>query len=204
MSKSVTRQIINSINVNESSFDRIIPIDIFFIVRIRVDADINLRTSHVKYMMKNSPSCLAIYVYNNEMYLLFSSQEKIFNFPSSHHNICSFYTSLMSRYVDQNVHTSIFEAGDRIKIIAYFHVKIMENMNSEFCRLGDINMREIGSMTFQDIREKLQEKSIDMDSIKPRKLYGTFYKRYQDGNFSTLSEQIDTANISKYITYLFS
>ena len=213
---SSSKRLQNDVLSYETASDRKIASNMYYIVCIHLESDSegpSLVKKLIREDFEEDGTPLAAYTYFNDVYLVFSSLEDTAGehyLGGSHHKICSYFASTISRSKDMDVVCSIVELDSRTKVIVYFQTKIYENAkNSIFSRLkGKIKRKEFDSLSMFEMLELLKKKSITWTDIPPIERFGMFYKYVQGeegkGKLSTLSELIDIREIGKYTAYLFN
>lgn len=208
---SSSKRLQNDVLSYESASDRKIERNMYYIVCIRLENKTSgplLIKKLIRQNFDGDSLPLVGYVYSDYIYLLFSSLEDAngehFN-NGSHHKICSYFSSTISRSQDMNVECSIVELDSRTKVLVYFQTKIYENAKeSIFSLLGNVKKKEFDTLSMFEMIERLKKKSISWNDIPSIERFGTFYKYIsKGGKLSTLSELIDIREIEKYNAYLF-
>jgi hypothetical protein len=209
---SSSKRVQNDISACEENSDRRIPADKYYIVFIELVGTDSL-TNTVKTFLKNRDEhrALAVYVYENQAHLLFSSVEEGDHYlRGSHHAICSEYASLVTLEHKCSSRVKIVELDSRTVILVYFQTKVFENAkkSAHLLSKNTITKKEINQLTFGEIIPLLKEKaSVSWEKIAGGQRFGTFYK-YLIGSdhrekFITLTGLIDMQDIERYTGYFF-
>jgi len=233
MASSSTRRLQNDVIQYEDSSDRKILPNLYYVVRILMKPFIPRDDSRskencaiaAKILAKslsrtkagNDGKPLAVYCYESEVYLLFSSlgvETAEHNLKGSHHGICSFYASLAAReHLTLDVTCSIVEMDSRTKVLIYFQTKIHENVKRTVIALSNdkLSKKDIEHLTLGetlDMLSKVSGASTDVwKDTPPATKFGIFYKSVvtSEGKekYAILSEKIDLNNMEKCSSYLF-
>ncbi len=227
MASSSTRRLQNDVILYEDSSDRKILSNLYYVVRIILTSrDSQSQTEKILDVAKllaknlsrskfgNDGKPLAVYCYDAEVYLLFSSLDGTteHNLKGSHHGICSFYASLVARENPKlEVVCSIVEMDSRTKVLIYFQTKIHENVKRTVVALSNdkLNRKDIEHLTLNETLDVLAKKAgaNAWNDAPPVTKFGIFYKSVvtSEGKekFSILSEKIDLGTMEKCAGYLF-
>lgn len=208
-----TKRLQNSVAEYESTSDKKISPGSFYVIKIVIHSDEiqNIAKVFAKEKVNIDGRPLVVYYYSDTIYLLFSSLENNLqhHFVGSHHSLCSFYSSLISKTYQCDVKCSIIELDTKTKVLAYFHVKVYESTKKSLFQLanGEIKDTEIDNLTLGEcikIVERQTKKKWSLFSSILR--HGIFYKyRLKDGKekLATFSDFIDLENTNKFEAYLF-
>lgn len=208
---SSSKRLQNDIENYESSSDKKIASNMYYIVYVRLENERegpSLVKKLIKTKFDNDEMPLVAYTYSNDVYFLFSSLEnsKEHFMNGSHHKICSYYASTIARERDMNVSCSIIELDSRTKILIYFQTKVYENARKTTIKLLK-GKSDLEKMSFFELMDILKTKSINWDDLTANEKFGVFYKYLVSdsgkGKLSTLSELFDLRNKDKYTSYLF-
>lgn len=205
---SSSKRLLNDIALCEENSDRKIPSEKYYVVHIKIEKDQDV-TSIAKTILKTE-NALAAYVYQNEIYLLFSSVEKKgHNLGGSHQKICSDYASKISIETTSPTMVKIVELESRTMIMIYFQTKVFENAKrSALClSKNKITKKEINQFTFSEIIPLLESRStVVWANVSPNYRFGTFYKYVKTSKtekFVTIAELINMKDLEKYSSYFF-
>lgn len=211
----------NDVLSYEKLSDKFIPLDSYYVIKIHINSTETVTKKEAKILLKDEVGRkfgeempLATYMFQNNVYILFSSLEDGEHyFKGSHQKICS---TLVSRYAlkyDCEIECSVIELDTRIKVLIYFQTKIYEASKFYAWQLlkKTKNENEIKNLTFSEIAEllaRLPKKSVIWASIDPFDKYGIFYKyvKTHDSSkckYSFLSELINSENLEKFRKFLF-
>lgn len=211
MASSSTRRIQNDMTFYEDSSDRKIASNLYYTVRIICKGDIEsekIRTtakSLAKTIAGDDGKPLAVYCYDKEMYLLFSSLEKnsSHHLNGSHHGICSFYASKLSQELKSDTVCSIVELDSRTKVIVYFQTKIYENVKRKLLKMSKtLQKKDLEALTFSEMVKDVP----NWEDVPVHDRFGVFYKHVTisgKDKYSVLSEMVDLKTMDKYVSYLF-
>jgi len=215
---SSSRRLQNDIADCEKNSDRKIAPDMYYIVCIELCKQTSTpssssSTNMVKNLLRTRKDHFALvgYVYDKEIYLLFSSVgEGNHYLEGSHQAICSEYASMASIEFGCRCVVKIIELESRTMVLVYFQTKLFENAkrSAHLLSKNTISKKEIGQFTFGEIIQALQSRaSIEWDKIPAAERFGVFYK-YALGNnnkekFIVLSELVNVQEKDKYISYFF-
>ena len=211
MASSSTRRIQNDVTFYEDSSDHKIASNLYYVVRIvstgdlTVDLAKTVAKSLAKTVAGEDGKPLAVYSCDREIYLLFSSLEKnvSHNLKGSHHGICSFYASKMSRELDTDISCSIIELDSRTKVIVYFQTKIYENVKRKLLKMSKtLQKKDSETLTFSEMVKEVPK----WDNVPVHDKFGVFYKHVSVGGkekYSILSEMVDLQSMDKYVSYIF-
>lgn len=224
---SSAKKLQNDVTQYEIDSDRKIKAESYYIVHLKISNDsgsdtaeidsLEIVKNYIRKTYENDGSPLVAYVHEHDVYFLFSSVENVSaHFKNgSHHGICSFFASSVSRSMDVDVDCSLVEFDSRTKILVYFQMKIYENTRRKAMELvktgeksdatGSTDMSEI---SIGEILETMSQNSQKKwAKLKQPEKHGSFYKyKKQDGKHKlvALSELIDLRQTAKYMDYLFS
>jgi len=210
---SSSKRLQNDVLSYETSSDRKIPFNMYYIVCISLENSAECPGLVKKLIRQNFEGDgypLAGYTYSNDVYLIFSSLESPENehyLSGSHQKLCSYFSSTISRTKNMDVTCSIVELDSRTKVLVYFQTKIYENAKKTISGLlNNLSHKELETLSMFELLELLKKRSIDWSAVAPIERFGTFYKYVKmDGKekLSTLSELFDVRNLEKYAKYLF-
>ena len=213
---SSSKRLQNDILSYETSSDRKIPSNMYYIISVSLEEG-KVCSSLIKKLIRQNyggdETPLICYAYSNVVYLLFSSLENPESehyLGGSHQKLCSYFSSMISREKSTNVVCSIIELDSRTKILVYFQTKVYENTKKAVERLlkGKVGKKELELLSITESLELLKTNSINWSSIPSIERFGTFYKYVEGeggkGKLSTLSELFDVRDMGKYNDYFFA
>jgi hypothetical protein len=209
-----TKRLQNSVAEYESTSEKKVPPRSCYVVRMVIHSDEvqNIAKIFCKEKIDVDDRPLAVYYYSDTIYLLFSPLESNLqhHFSGSHHSLCSFYSSLISKKYQCDVKCSIIELDTKTKVLTYFHVKIYESTKKTLFQLanGGIKDIEIDNLTLGECIKIVETKTKKKWSSFPSILrHGIFYKyRIKDGKekLATFSDFLNLENTNKFEAYLFA
>lgn len=210
---SSSKKLQHNILSYETSSDRKIAYNMYYIISIELERESSsLIKKLIRKVYEEDGMPLICYLYANNVYLLFSSLENPDTnhfLGGSHHKLCSYFSSTISREKDMNVTCSIIEMDSRTKVLIYFQTKVYENTKRTVEKLlkGKVNKKEFENLSMFESLELLKTNSINWQSIPSIERFGTFYKYVEGeggkGKLSTLSELFDVRDMEKYNAYFF-
>lgn len=205
---SSSKRLLNDIALCEENSDRKIPSEMYYVVYIQVEEEKDV-TPTAKNILKIENALIA-YVYQNEIYLLFSSVEKQeHNLKGSHQRLCSKYASKISMETMSPTLVKIVELESRTMVTIYFQTKIFENAKRSAHALSNnkITKKEINQFTFGEIVPLLEKRAeVVWTNVPSNERFGTFYKYVKTAKsekFVTIAELINIKDFEKYTSYFF-
>lgn len=218
---SSSKRLQNDVSGYELSSDRKIAPTLYYIVCVRLE-NATEGTALIKKLIRTEfggdGMPLAAYTYSKDVYFLFSSLDNSGDstlehfMGGSHHKICSYYASTISRDRDMNVWCSIIELDSRTKVLIYFQTKIYDNARNAVLMLLNskkvkIAKKDFEALSMSEMLEMLKANKITWNEVPAIERFGTFYKYVvKDAvkpKLSTMSELIDVTDLDKYTNYLF-
>lgn len=210
MASSSTRRIQNDVSFYEESSDHKISPNFYYVVRVGLKVDTSEKIRNVAKIMAKTVAGddgkpLVVYTCDTEIYMLFSSLEKneTHHLKGSHHALCSFYSSMLSREHQCDVLCSIIEMDSRTKVIVYFQTKIYENAKRSLLKMTKkLLKKDADTLTFSEMTKGVPA----WETTPAVDKFGVFYKHHSVGDkekYSTMSELVDLKNMDKYMSYLF-
>lgn len=203
----------NDVLQYELSSERKIPPSSYYVVKIKGDTikdTKKMAKREISRKLEGASSPLTVYVFQNEIYIVFSSLDNGEHYlDGRHHAIIS---NFVCRYIKKygcDVECSIVEFDSRIKVLVYFQTKIYEGTKrvvSKSLGLKDPT-KEIMDMPMVEAVEllKKQDPPVVWEDIPKHDRYGTFYKiGGRLGEYSVFREKINSENIELFRKYLFS
>ncbi len=189
---SSTKSLQNDILSYESASDKKIVPEMYYIISLRIgdsedgvvkqaekckNGSISLIKKLIKKSFGEDGTPLVAYSYGCTIYFLFSSLDisKQHFMDGSHHKICSFYASTLSREYDISVTCSIVELDTRTKVIVYFQTKVYENTRETIIKLMPKSEKIDENLSMFEMLEKLKAHSVvpKTKTTSPAKLSST-------------------------------
>lgn len=229
---SSAKKLQNDVTQYEIDSDRKINAETYYIVHLKIsngdgedksedismfETSLEIVKNYIRKTYEGDENPLVAYVHENSVYLLFSSVESGTEHfrHGSHHRICSFFASSVSRSTDVDVDCSIVEFDSRTKILVYFQMKIYENTRRKAMELvnpkdspGVSSSPDMSEISIGEILETMsQPAQKKWAKLKQPDKHGSFYKyKKQDGKHKlvALSELIDLRQTGKYMDYFFN
>lgn len=195
------------IDLEKQSDKKILP-DNYYTVHIHVEEGNNEDIiKSCKFFLKKTEAFLG-YVHGDcDIYLIFSCLQDGGNhfLDGSHQNICSYFSSVVSRNYDCNVISKIIEFECKTTILLYFSYLIFKNLSKYVSDKSSNTLKEkdIEFLTLSEIENALSKFSLKFNEIPQSEKYGTFYKLISGDNFETLSEPIDIRKRDTYDVFFF-
>jgi hypothetical protein len=217
--KSSAIKLHNDVLSYEKQSDKFIPSDSYYVIKIHINSS-EITKKEIKVILKeeasnkfDEESPLAAYMFQNDLYILFSSlEDKSHYLKGSHQKICSTMVSKYALKYKCDIECSIIELDARIKVLVYFQTKIYEASKFYAWQLlkKTKTEQEVKDLTFGEIEDALakSKQSIKWEEIDSFEKYGIFYKyvKSRDSSklkYSFLSELVNSENIEKFRKYLF-
>ncbi|HMP28085.1 MAG TPA: hypothetical protein PKD85_00710, partial [Saprospiraceae bacterium] len=131
--KSSAIKLHNDVLSYEKLSDKFVPPESYYVIKLHINST-TITKKAAKIILKeeagNKFDCetpLAAYMFQNDLYILFSSlEDKEHYLKGSHQKICSNMVSKYALKYKCDIECSVIELDARIKVLVYFQTKIYE------------------------------------------------------------------------------
>lgn len=207
---SNSKKLNNEMLLLEKQSDRTIKNEKYYIIFLRFAEGTEGLVNIAKDLLRdktNQP--FVIYLYDNEIMLLFSCRENQEHFlHGSYQALISYYTLLGYKKSGTDLNVKIIEMDTRTQIYTYISWKIYTNSLSTIAKLSNIlTTKDVNNKTQQELLDTLKTEDIIWHDVPKHDKYGTLYKLQTKKNklvILSLSDAFNVKDEQKYKEFIFN